>query len=72
VLRGLTAAGDKVVGVASLATVSSADGSICTVSPLPRLGEGAYLVQGKSAGTCRITATLGARESVREVAIHAQ
>ncbi len=70
VLRGLTLANEKVVGVASLAQVSSADEAICTIVPNDQLGEGAYLVVPKAAGTCRVSATLGARGDSTELTVY--
>lgn len=72
VLRGLTSAGDRVVGVASLATVTSSDPSVCAISPSPRLGEGAYLISAKAAGTCRVVATLGERATRPELTVTAK
>lgn len=72
VLRGLTGAGDKVVGVASLATVTSSDSAVCAISPSPRLGEGAYLIKAKAVGTCRLEATLGARAVRHDLTVSAK
>jgi len=72
VLRGVTAAGDKVVGVASLASVTSSDSGVCTISPSPQLGEGAYLIKARAAGTCRVEATLGARATRHDLTITAK
>jgi len=72
ILRGRTAAGDKVVGVASLATVASSDPSVCTITPNQKLGEGAYLIVAKAAGTCRVSATLGARAVQHDIAVTAK
>lgn len=70
VLRGLTLANEKVVGVASLAQVGTDDAAICTIVPNDQLGEGAYLIVPKAAGTCRVTATLGARAGSAELTVY--
>lgn len=72
VLRGMTAAGEKVVGVASLATVASSDPSVCTISPNPQLGEGAYIIVAKAPGSCRVSATLGARAVQHDLTVKAK
>lgn len=59
VLRGVTADGSQVVGVASVAAVTTPNPDKCEVTPNPRLGEGAFTIRGKAAGTCRVEATLG-------------
>ncbi len=60
ILRGVTADGSKVVGVASLASVSTNAAGVCTVAPNPRLGEGLYTITAVGAGECEVSATLGA------------
>ncbi len=70
VLRGLTLANEKVVGVASLAQVGAEDTTICTIVPNEQLGEGAYLVVPKAAGTCRVSATLGVRGDSAEFMVY--
>ncbi|MCC6621010.1 MAG: hypothetical protein IT385_07130 [Deltaproteobacteria bacterium] len=60
ILRGVVADGDKVVGVASVATVTTNDASVCTVTPSPSLGEGLFTIEAIAAGECQVSATLGA------------
>ena len=72
VLRGMTDAGDKVVGVASLATVASSDPAVCTITANERLGEGAYLIVAKAPGSCRVSATLGSRAVQHDITVKAQ
>ncbi|MFO0751278.1 MAG: hypothetical protein U1F43_37260 [Myxococcota bacterium] len=60
ILRGATAGGDKVVGVASLATVTTGDDAVCSITANPRLGEGVFTLSAKKAGECQVTASLGA------------
>lgn len=60
ILRGVTADSEKVVGVASLATVTTTNPGICAVELAPNLGEGVFNVRGVSAGDCQIAATIGA------------
>lgn len=68
-LRGVTGEGDKVVGVAALATVTSSAPQICSITPNVRLGEGVYTIRGVSAGACQITASLGERADTAPVTI---
>jgi len=72
ILRGVTATGEKVVGVASLATVASSDPTVCTITPNEKLGEGAYLIVAKAAGSCRVSATLGARAVQHDITVKAK
>lgn len=72
VLRGLTDADEKVVGVASLATVLATDPTVCSITAAPRLGEGAYLIEGLSPGECRVSAALGGRQVQHDLTVKAR
>lgn len=62
VLRGQTADGSEVVGVASVASVITPNPANCIITPALKLGEGAYEIRGKAVGTCRVEASLGERQ----------
>lgn len=69
VLRGITDQNEKVVGVASLASVSATPANVCTITPTPAVGEGAYLVDAVATGTCTVSASLGDRVATYEITI---
>jgi len=69
ILRGVVADGDKVVGVASVASVTTSDTSVCTIAPSPSLGEGLFTLTGVAAGECQVSATLGALAARQTVTI---
>ncbi len=68
-LRGLTADASTVVGVASLAAVTTSTPEKCDIEPNPKLGEGAYRVVSKDLGDCLVTATLGALSAEASITI---
>ena len=72
VLRGATADGSSVVGVASVAATTSSNTALCTITPNPRLGEGAFDIVGKAVGTCRIQASLGALSKSYDIEVTAK
>lgn len=72
VLRGITTQNEKVVGVASLANVSATPAAVCTITPTPGVGEGAFLIEAVAAGTCTVTASLGDRVATYDVTVEAR
>ncbi len=68
-LRGLTADASTVVGVASLAAVTTSTPDKCDVLPNPKLGEGVYKVITKELGDCLVTASLGALSAQTTITI---
>jgi len=66
-LRGTTDLADKVVGVASLATFTSATPEKCTVTAAPRLGEGVFEIKGLAAGACQVGATYATFSDTRDL-----
>jgi hypothetical protein len=72
VLRGVTADGSDVVGVASVASVITTNGALCTITPALKLGEGAFEIRGKAAGTCRVEASLGSLQVRYDITVIAK
>jgi hypothetical protein len=68
-LRGVTGDGSSVVGVASLAAVTTSTPGLCDVSPNPKLGEGVYKVSSKAVGDCLVSGTLGSLSTTAKFTI---
>ncbi|HRE87882.1 MAG TPA: pilus assembly protein N-terminal domain-containing protein [Myxococcota bacterium] len=72
VLRGQTADGSEVVGVASVAAVITPNADKCTITPALKLGEGAFEIRGKAVGTCRVEASLGGLQKRYDIEVIAK